>query len=136
MKFRSTTTTRDDQYARLYAAHVVDAINPLQSAPLRPGQLRRRSSRTSRPPTAEAKVLQDLSRAGKRLMGFCRTNLFKRLESSGQAFLQSVERHILRNYVYLHAIENDLPLPIGTQDAGLLDAGIYDEDDDPSRSRR
>jgi hypothetical protein len=47
-------------------------------------------------------------------MGFCRTNLFKRLESSGQAFIQSVERHILRNYVYLHALENDLPLPIGS----------------------
>ena len=50
-------------------------------------------------------------------MGFCRTNLFKRLESSGQAFIQSVERHILRNYIFLHAIENGLPLPIGTQDA-------------------
>ena len=57
-------------------------------------------------------------------MGFCRTNLFKRLESSGQAFMQSVERHILRNFVFLHAIENDLPLPIGTQDAGLLDAAF------------
>ena len=31
--------------------------------------------------------MQDLSRAGKRLKGFCRTNLFKRLESSGHAFL-------------------------------------------------
>ena len=62
-------------------------------------------------------------------MGFCRTNLFKRLESSGQAFLQSVERHILRNFVYLHAIENDLPLPIGTQDAELLDARFDDDDD-------
>ena len=30
-------------------------------------------------------------------MGFCRTNLFKRLESSGAAFIQSIERHILRN---------------------------------------
>ena len=61
-------------------------------------------------------------------MGFCRTNLFKRLESSGCAFIQSVERHILRNFVYLHAIENGLPLPIGTQDMGLLDARVSDED--------
>ena len=38
------------------------------------------------------------------------------------AFLQSVERHILRNFVFLHAIENGLPLPIGTQDAELLDS--------------
>jgi hypothetical protein len=33
----------------------------------------------------------------------------------------------------LHAVENGLPIPIGTQDAGLLDAGNYDEDvDDPN----
>ena len=45
------------------------------------------------PPTeAEKERLQDLSRGGKRVMGFCRTNLFKRLESSGKAFLQSVDR--------------------------------------------
>ena len=83
------------------------------------------------PPTREeARVLQNLSRAGKRLMGFCRTNLFKRLESSGQAFILSMERHILRNFVYLHAIETGKLLPIGTQDAGLLDARICDEDAD------
>src|SRR5262249_40066145 len=57
-------------------------------------------------------------------------NLFKRLESSGEAFQQSIERHILRNYIFLHAVENGLPLPIGTQDSGLLDAGNYDEDVD------
>jgi hypothetical protein len=85
------------------------------------------------PTTAEAKQIGDLSRAGKRLMGFCRTNLFKRLESSGEAFQQSLERHILRNYIFLHAIDHDLPLPIGTQDNGLLDSANYDEDlDDPS----
>jgi superfamily II DNA or RNA helicase len=42
--------------------------------------------------------------------------------------LQSVERHILRNFVYLHAIESQLPLPIGTQDATLLDARFADND--------
>ena len=62
-------------------------------------------------------------------MGFCRTNLFKRLESSGEAFLQSVERHALRNYVFLHAIRNGLPLPLGTQDAEMLDLNVTDEDE-------
>ena len=67
------------------------------------------------PPTqSEVRALNDLSRAGKRLMGFCRTNLFKRLESSGQAFILSIERHILRNYIFLHAIEQGQPIPIGT----------------------
>lgn len=36
-------------------------------------------------------------------MGFSRTNLFKRLESGDRAFIQSVERRILRNFVYAHA---------------------------------
>lgn len=41
-----------------------------------------------------------------------------------------MEQHILRNYVFLHAIENGDPLPIGTQDASLLDARLYDGDAD------
>jgi SNF2 family DNA or RNA helicase len=116
-----------DQYARLYSDEVIDTINHLNLP--RYGLGNYLAPSPHEPPTqAENKVIQDLSRAGKRLMGFCRTNLFKRLESSGQAFLQSVERHILRNYIYLHAIDNDLPLPIGTQDAEMLDPGIADED--------
>lgn len=114
-----------DQYARLYSEEVVDVINHLNLP--RYGLGNYLAPSPHEPPTqAENKVVQDLSRAGKRLMGFCRTNLFKRLESSGQAFLQSVERHILRNYVYLHAIENDQAIPIGTQDAEMLDPGIAD----------
>ena len=86
------------------------------------------------PTPGEAAALKDLSRAGKRLMGFCRTNLFKRLESSGFAFLQSVERHVLRNYIFLHAIEKKLPLPIGTQGAEMLDTDSNDEDADASNA--
>jgi len=118
-----------DQYARLYSAEVVSTINGLHLPRYGLGNYVAPSPDT--PPTsAEDKVLQNLSRAGIRLMGFCRTNLFKRLESSGQAFIQSVERHILRNFVYLHAIETGEALPIGTQDAGFLDARISDEDAD------
>lgn len=122
----------DDQYAKLFAPDVVDSINALNLP--RYGLGNYVSPAPDNPPTPkEAKQLDDLSRAGKRLMGFCRTNLFKRLESSGEAFQQSIERHILRNFIFLHALENDLPLPIGTQDNGLLDSGNYDEDpDDPN----
>ncbi len=120
-----------DQYARLYADDVVATINALNLP--RYGLGNYVVPKPHEPPTSgDAKLLQNLSRAGKRLMGFCRTNLFKRLESGGAAFLQSIERHILRNYIFLHAFENNLPLPIGTQDPGLLDTGNYDEDvDDP-----
>ena len=61
-------------------------------------------------------------------MGFCRTNLFKRLESSGYSFLLSLSRHVLRNYIYAYAIENNLPLPIGAQEADLLDEFLDDVD--------
>ena len=83
------------------------------------------------PPTLhQAKVIEGLSRAGTRLMGFCRTNLFKRLESAGPAFILSIERHILRNFIVLHAIESGLDIPLGTQGAELLDTRHYDEDPD------
>ena len=77
----------------------------------------------------EQTIIDNLSHAGQRLMGFCRTNLFKRLESSGAAFVQSIERHILRNYVFLHAIAEGLPLPIGSQDATWLDEQSDDDTD-------
>lgn len=129
LRFQINDKDASDQYARLYASPVVDAIN-LMHLP-RYGLGNYVAPNPHKPPTPnEAKQLDDLSRAGKRLMGFCRTNLFKRLESSGEAFQQSLERHVLRNYIFLHAIENDLPLPLGTQDAGLLDAANYDEDVD------
>jgi superfamily II DNA or RNA helicase len=117
----------DAQYEALYAQDVVEIINGLCLP--RYGLGNYENTGPNQPPTnAEANALKDLSRAGKRLMGFCRTNLFKRLESSGHAFLLSVERHVLRNYIFLHAIENDLPLPIGSQGAELLDTNVGDDD--------
>jgi len=116
-----------DQYAPLFSPQVVNTITHLTLPRYGLGNYIKPTP--EHPPTqTEAKVISDLSRAGKRLMGFCRTNLFKRLESSGHAFLQSVERHILRNYVVLHALENDLPVPIGTQDAATLDTRYSDAD--------
>ena len=129
VKFLIDEQSPDDPYARLYAPEIVSAINRLNLP--RYGLANYVAATPHKLPTpAEAKQLQDLSRAGKRLMGFCRTNLFKRLESSGAAFQLSIERHILRNHVFLHAIEHGRLLPLGTQDSGLLDAGNYDEDED------
>ena len=122
----------DEQYSKLFADDVVDTINGLELPRYGLGNFVIPNHLNYLPPVPptpdEAKVLEDLSRAGKRLMGFCRTNLFKRLESSGHAFLLSVERHVLRNFIYIHAIENEKALPIGTTDAGLLDSHSYDED--------
>jgi SNF2 family DNA or RNA helicase len=129
VKFKISEKDPSDQYARLFADDVVEAVNDLTLP--RYGLGNYQKSSPHKPPThEEAKVLADLSRAGTRLKGFCRTSLFKRLESSGHAFILSVERHILRNFVCLHAIENGLPFPIGTQDMGVLDTWANDQDSD------
>lgn len=127
VKFKINQQDPDDQYARLFADDVVRRVNDLTLP--RYGLANYLKPSPSKPPTPEeAKVLADLSRAGTRLKGFCRTNLFKRLESSGYSFMISVERHILRNYVLLHAIQKGLPLPIGTQDIAVLDTSANDQD--------
>ncbi len=130
IEFKMSASDGDsDPYARLYSPEVVDAINGLNLP--RYGLGNYVLDKPITPPTAsEAKIIGNLSRAGKRLMGFCRTNLFKRLESSGLAFILSLERHLLRNYVFMHAINNELPLPIGTTDPGMLDTDNADFDAD------
>jgi superfamily II DNA or RNA helicase len=127
IRFDVNDADPNDQYARLYSQPVVDTITSLC--------LPRYGLRNyidapppEKPTETEQDVIADLSKAGKRLMGFCRTGLFKRLESSGEAFLLSVRRHVLRNYVYLHALENSLPVPVGTQDVLLFDSRSYDDD--------
>ena len=129
VKFAIDDQNPNDPYAQLYSPHVVDTISNLKLP--RYGLANYIDGKPSKPPTSgEKQQLENLSRGGKRLIGFSRTNLFKRLESSGQVFIQSVERHILRNHIYLYAIENDKPLPIGTQNAEMLDSRLYDEDAD------
>jgi superfamily II DNA or RNA helicase len=132
LAFTIDEASPDDQYARLFAPDVVTTIEQLALPRYGlAGYVARNAERLAE--ADERRVLNNLSRAGQRLMGFCRTNLFKRLESSGQAFLQSIERHVLRNFIFVHALENGLPVPIGTQDAGLLDSRVFDEDaDDPA----
>ena len=132
-------TDPSDQYAQLYSQRVVDIIGNLSLPRYGLGQYVKQSSEVSLS-AEERRQIDNLSQAGKRLIGFCRINLFKRLESSGSAFIQSIERHILRNYVFLHAIENGLDIPIGSQDAEILDSRFAldprfsDEDIDVGRT--
>ena len=132
VKFAIDDNNPNDQYAKLYSPKVVDIVKNLHLPRYGLGNYVL-DDPTALPTKEEGRQIDDLSRAGKRLIGFCRTNLFKRLESSGAAFLQSVERHVLRNYVFLHAIQNNLPLPLGTQDAEMLDSRFTDEDADQAK---
>lgn len=129
IRFSVQDSDPNDVYAKLYDQSTVDTINALNLPRYGLGLYidNKKTSKATRP---ENMILASLSKIGPQLMGFCRTNLFKRLESSGYAFLLSLQRHIIRNFIFIHALENGLPLPIGTQDASLLDTGTNDQDVD------
>jgi len=112
-----------DLYAKLYSEKVIDLVNGMNLPRYGLGNYMDKKSPVT-PNAEEERVIDNLSRAGKRLMGFTRTNLFKRLESSGYSFLLSLSRHALRNYIYVYAIDNRLPLPIGTHESNVLDTFI------------
>jgi superfamily II DNA or RNA helicase len=127
LRFRIDDKDPEDPYAKLYSDSVVRVIGELTLP--RYGLGNYVAARPKTPPTpAQGKIIEGLSRAGTRLMGFCRVNLFKRLESSGAAFILSLERHILRNFIVLFAIENGLDIPVGAQNAELLDERFNDDD--------
>lgn len=123
--------TRDkDQFSRLYSIKMTDLMSNLKLP--RYGLSRYISEKKQAEASdVELQILENLSRAGARMMGFCRTNFFKRLDSSGVSFLISLYRHILRNAIFLYAIENKLPLPIG-EESSLPDG--YSEDSDEGAS--
>lgn len=112
-----------DQYARLYDEEIVEIVDGLalprytmlDYVDPKKAQIANKT---------ETQMIENLSRAGHRTKGFCRTNLFKRLESSGYAFMLSLERLIVRNYIVSYAAENGLDIPI----AG--NASVIDFDDE------
>ena len=134
-RFELNEGDEQDQYAALYSEEVVDTITDLNLPRygLR-GYLRNEYSGNSphAPLSAEEqRVIRNLSRAGKQLRGFAKSSLFKRLESSGPAFLLSVRRHIVRNAVYLSAMEReDGKFPIGGTFAALIDENLEEVEEE------
>ncbi len=119
---------KNDPYAQLYSETIVDIIDRLNLP--RYGLLDDLNANLTTPPTlAEQQIIENLTRAGKRLKGFARTNLFKRLESGGEAFLLSIYRHIMRNALFMFALKNGFDIPIGQQESAFLDSFITDESD-------
>lgn len=122
-----------DQYAKLYDSDVVDLIDSL-ALPRYTMLDYVDSSKAQTANKEEKQLIENLSRAGHRTKGFCRTNLFKRLESTGYAFMLSVERLLIRNYIVCYAAENNLPIPIGgnsvSVDFEASEYGDRETDDD------
>ena len=126
------TLPDDDQYARLYSDPVVESIANLKLPRYGLKQyLTADAEQTASSGDQEEdaiKIIKNLSRAGRRLRGFARTGLFKRLESSGDSFLLSLRRHILRNAILVAAIANGAKLPIGQVLPAVMDD--QEEEDD------
>lgn len=119
-------TQKGDQFERLYSDQMVDLLGDLK-LPRYGLQKYIDENSAADANKAEKAILDNLSRAGRRLMGFCRSNFYKRMDSSGIAFLVSLYRYAVRNAMYLYAIKNgkDLPLRVGAE----IDEGFEEVDD-------
>lgn len=119
-------TEEGDQYSRLYSDEMVGMMKELRLP--RYGLSKYESpEKVAAATTIDKQLLENLSRAGQRMMGFCMSTFFKRIDSSGFSFLLTLYRHILRNAVFIYAIENNLPLPIGDENS-IPEEFIEDED--------
>jgi superfamily II DNA or RNA helicase len=126
-------TAPGDQYSRLYSDEMLNLMGNL-SLP-RYGLMQYYDTKhDAELNVREKEIIENLSRAGQRQMGFCKSTFFKRIDSCGYSFLLTLYRHILRNALFIYAIENKLELPIGDetevpdfltedQDPNLIDSG-------------
>lgn len=130
--FSFKKTDKSDQYVKLYSKEVLDLIEKMRFPRYGLGQKSYIEEKpVGVPSKSEETILKNLGRAGIQLKGFARTNLFKRLESSGHSFLLSISRQLFRNHLFLYAIENKKPLPIGKQETAIIDDYLFsDEEND------
>ena len=131
-------TVEGDQYSRLYSKEMIDFMESLKLP--RYGLTHYLDEKKAEAASKyESNLIDNLSRAGAQMMGFCKSTFFKRIDSSGYAFLLTLYRHILRNAVYLYAIDNKLKLPVSDENTFpedfLEDADINDANADSENSQ-
>lgn len=109
--------SRDDPARKMIAPSTLEAVAGLRLPRYRIGEHLTGGAALDE---AEQELIDDLRRSARgNLLGFTRVMLFKRLSSSGPAFLATLKRHALRNLVTAYAMENGLPVPIGSVDKSL-----------------
>lgn len=131
-------TVDGDQYSRLYSEQMIGLMENLKLP--RYGLIHYLDEKKAEAASKyENDLIANLSRAGERMMGFCKSTFFKRIDSSGFSFLITLFRHILRNAVYIYAINNKLKLPISDEntfpenfidDADINDIFTNDDEND------
>lgn len=127
-KAKKFDTVPGDQYSRLYSKDMIGLMESLELPRYGLTAYLKDNARDNADKQA-LETMDNLSRAGTRQMGFCKSTFFKRIDSCGFSFLLTLSRHILRNCVFIHAIDNGLPLPICDENQ-LPDDFIDDEDVD------
>ncbi len=135
-------TVAGDQYSRLYSENMIAMMESLELP--RYGLIQYLDEKKAEEASKfEQNIIENLSRAGARMMGFCKSTFFKRIDSSGFSFLLTIFRHILRNAVFIYAIENKLKLPIGDEntfpedyldDADINDIFEHDNEEEERKS--
>ncbi|MCD8202429.1 MAG: hypothetical protein LUD48_02160 [Prevotella sp.] len=119
-------TEEGDQYSRLYSEEMIALMEKLRLPRYGLNNYVNEKQKANASDDV-SRILDNLSRAGSRMMGFCKSTFFKRMDSSGFSFLITLYHHILRNMVYVYAIDNNLWLPIGDENE-LPEDYVEDED--------
>ena len=140
------TLAEDDPAHAMASDDTLDSIRDLLLPRYRLGDYIDAGFEPSDP--AERRLADDLENSARgNLAGFTRVTMFKRLSSSGPAFIATLRRHRLRNLVAAHALINGLAVPVGSVDNALWaaevdkdpeDSGdveaLFDSDDDTAAS--
>lgn len=80
----------------------------------------------------DTKNLDDIRSGRGNVSGFVRIGLFKRLSSSGYSFILSLQRQRARNELFIHALDNRLPIPLGSfsdKQISITDADVEVDSD-------
>lgn len=121
-------TEPGDQYSRLYSSGMIGLMESLDLPRYGLTDYLKEDARNNAS-SLEQQIMDNLSRAGKQQIGFCKSTFFKRIDSCGFSFLLTLARHILRNCVFIYALDNKLRVPVGDENQ-LPEEYIDDEDVD------
>lgn len=121
--------TADDPASLMASDETLDSIRDLMLPRYRLGNYL--DDKFAPSEEGEARLVDDLENSSRgNLAGFTRVTMFKRLSSSGPAFLATLRRHRLRNLVAAHALDNGLPVPVGAVDNSLWAAEVDTDPED------
>ena len=123
------TPAEDDPLHEMASDYTLDSIRSLRLPRYRLGDYIARGFAPA--DAAEHRLGDDLKKSARgNLAGFTRITIFKRLSSSGPAFIATLRRHRLRNLVAAHALDNGSPMPVGSVDNALWAAETDREPED------